>query len=64
MNWQLIGYMMVIYIAGLQNVPRDLIEAAGIDGANRFQTLRNVTLPLVMPSGDDLSALPDDLQFL
>ncbi len=50
MNWQLIGYMMVIYIAGLQNVPRDLIEAAGIDGANRFQTLRNVTLPLVMPS--------------
>ncbi|GFR37007.1 ABC transporter permease [Insulibacter thermoxylanivorax] len=50
MNWQLIGYMMVIYIAGLQNVPRDLIEAAGIDGANRLQTLRNVTLPLVMPS--------------
>src|SRR5690606_791605 len=42
--------MVVIYIAGLQNVPRDLIEAAGIDGANRFQTLRNVTLPLVMPS--------------
>jgi len=50
MNWQMIGYMMVIYIAGLQNVPKDLIEAASIDGANRWQTLRNVTLPLVMPS--------------
>jgi len=50
MNWQMIGYMMVIYIAGLQNVPKDLIEAASIDGANRLQTLRNVTMPLVMPS--------------
>jgi raffinose/stachyose/melibiose transport system permease protein len=50
MNWQMIGYMMVIYIAGLQNVPRDLIEAAQIDGANRNQILRNVTMPLVMPS--------------
>ena len=50
LNWQLIGYMMVIYIAGLQNVPTDLQEAAKVDGANRWQTLRNVTLPLVMPS--------------
>ncbi|MCM1059037.1 MAG: sugar ABC transporter permease [Eubacterium sp.] len=49
-NWQLIGYMMVIYIAGLQNIPRDLHEAAEIDGANRFQTLRNVTVPMLMPS--------------
>lgn len=49
-NWQLIGYMMVIYIAGLQNIPRDLHEAAEIDGANRFQTLGNVTIPMLMPS--------------
>jgi raffinose/stachyose/melibiose transport system permease protein len=50
MNWQMIGYMMVIYIAGLQNVPKDLIEAAKIDGASKFGILRNVTMPLVMPS--------------
>lgn len=50
LNWQLIGYMMVIYIAGLQNIPSDLQEAAKVDGANRWQTLKNVTLPLVMPS--------------
>ncbi|MDL0421537.1 sugar ABC transporter permease [Caldifermentibacillus hisashii] len=50
MNWQLIGYMMIIYIAGIQNVPMELIEAAKIDGASRFQILRKVTLPLVMPS--------------
>ncbi len=49
-NWQLIGYMMVIYIAGLQNIPRDLHEASEIDGATRFQTLRNVTVPMLMPS--------------
>ncbi|MNH75885.1 L-arabinose transport system permease protein AraP [compost metagenome] len=50
MNWQLIGYMMIIYIAGIQNVPKDLMEAAQIDGANRFRILRSVTLPMVMPS--------------
>src|SRR5690625_4806727 len=50
MNWQLIGYMMIIYIAGIQNVPGELIEAAKIDGANRFQILRKITIPLVMPS--------------
>ena len=50
MNWQLIGYMMVIYIAGIQNIPTDLIDASKVDGANRLQTLRNVTIPLVMPS--------------
>lgn len=50
MNWQLIGYMMIIYIAGLQNVPKDLIEVAKIDGASRFGILKNVTLPLIMPS--------------
>ncbi len=49
-NWQLIGYMMVIYIAGLQNIPRDLGEAAEIDGATHMQTLRHVTIPMLMPS--------------
>ncbi len=50
MNWQMIGYMMIIYIAGLQNVPTELIEAAKIDGATKWQTLRHVTIPMVMPS--------------
>jgi len=50
MNWQLIGYMMIVYIAGIQNIPKDIIEAAKIDGAPRFQILRNVTIPLVMPA--------------
>ncbi len=49
-NWQLVGYMMIIYIAGLQNVPPELTEAAEIDGAGRWQVLRNVTIPMVMPS--------------
>lgn len=49
-NWQLIGYMMVIYIAGLQNIPRDLNEAAEIDGATAGQALRHVTIPMLMPS--------------
>ena len=49
-NWQLIGYMMVIYIAGLQNVPQSLIEAAQIDGASKWTILKNVTIPMVMPS--------------
>ena len=42
--------MMIIYIAGIQNIPTELIEAAKIDGANSKQVLRNVTLPMVMPS--------------
>lgn len=50
MNWQMIGYMMIIYIAGLQNVPTDLIEAAKIDGATGWQTLIKVKLPMVMSS--------------
>ena len=48
--WQQIGYMMIIYIAGLQAVPGDMIEAAEIDGANRWQTLFKVIIPNVMPS--------------
>ncbi len=50
MNWQMIGYMMIIYIAGLQNVPTDLLEAAQIDGATGWQALTRVKIPLVMPS--------------
>ena len=50
MNWQQIGYMMIIYIAGIQNVPPELIEAAKIDGATGRQVLGHVILPMVMPS--------------
>ena len=49
-NWQLIGYMMVIYIAGLQNVPPELLEAASIDGAGHLKTLTKIKIPMVMPS--------------
>ena len=50
MCWQQVGYMMIIYIAGLQTVPEDMLEAARIDGATRWQTLWKVTIPNVMPS--------------
>ena len=50
MCWQQIGYMMIIYIAGLQSVPEDMLEAARIDGANGWQTLWKITIPNVMPS--------------
>ena len=50
MNWQMVGYMMIIYIAGLQNVPTELLEAAHIDGATSWQTLIKVKLPMVMSS--------------
>jgi len=50
MCWQQIGYMMIIYIAGLQAVPEDMLEAARIDGANSWQTLFRITIPNVMPS--------------
>lgn len=49
-NWQMIGYMMIIYIAGIQNIPTDVIEAAKIDGANKWQTLTKIIIPMVMPS--------------
>ena len=48
--WQQIGYMMIIYIAGLNNVPGDLIEAAQVDGANSWQTLFRIKIPMIMPS--------------
>lgn len=50
MCWQQVGYMMIIYISGLQNIPGELMEAAKIDGANPRQLLRYVTIPMVMPS--------------
>lgn len=50
MAWQQIGYMMIIYIAGIQSVPEDIIEAAKIDGASAWKTLWHVTIPNVMPS--------------
>jgi raffinose/stachyose/melibiose transport system permease protein len=48
--WQQIGYMMIIYIAGLQSLPTDVLEAAAVDGANGRQTLMRITIPLMMPS--------------
>ena len=50
MNWQMIGYMMIIYIAGIQNVPPDILEAARVDGASKIRTLFNIIIPSVMPS--------------
>jgi len=49
-NWQMIGYMMIIYIAGIMAIPPELFEAARIDGANSWQILRNITIPMVMPA--------------
>lgn len=48
--WQQIGYMMVIYIAGLQSIPTDVLEAAKVDGASSTQSLKSAIIPLVMPS--------------
>ena len=50
MCWQQIGYMMIIYIAGLQSIPNDYIEAARIDGATAPQILFKIKIPNVMPS--------------
>ncbi len=50
MHWQLIGYMMIIYIAGIQNIPSDIMEAARVDGAGAFTVLTRITIPSVMPS--------------
>jgi len=49
-NWQFIGYMMIIFIAGIQSIPGEIFEAATIDGARRFTVLRKIIVPLVMPS--------------
>lgn len=50
MNWQMIGYMMIIYIAGIQNIPSEITEAARVDGASPARILFSVTIPSVMPS--------------
>ncbi|AEC01674.1 carbohydrate ABC transporter permease [Parasphaerochaeta coccoides] len=50
MTWQMTGYMMVIYVAGIQNIPRELLEAAEVDGAGRWQTIKNIIIPAIMPS--------------
>lgn len=50
MNWQQIGYMMIIYIAGIQSIPGELIESARIDGASKWDILKSITIPMVMPS--------------
>ena len=50
MNWQMVGYMMIIYIAGIQSIPTEIIEAATIDGANGWQTLKSIIIPMVMPA--------------
>ena len=49
-SWQMIGYMMVLYIAGIQNIPTAILEAARVDGASPFRTLRSIIIPSVMPS--------------
>jgi raffinose/stachyose/melibiose transport system permease protein len=48
--WQMSGYVMVIYIAGIMNIPREFIEAARIDGATGFEELRRITIPMVVPA--------------
>ena len=50
LNWQMAGYMMVIYIAAIQAVSHEIVEAAKIDGANAWQMLTRITIPLVMPA--------------
>ena len=50
MNWQMIGYTMVIYIAGIQNIPNDITEASKVDGAGPLTTLFKIIIPSVMPS--------------
>jgi raffinose/stachyose/melibiose transport system permease protein len=49
-NWQMVGYMMVIYIAAIQSISTEQLEAAQIDGANAWQILKSITIPLVMPA--------------
>ncbi len=49
-NWQYAGYLMVIYITGLQNIPRSLFEAAMIDGANIWNKFKKITLPMMAPA--------------
>jgi raffinose/stachyose/melibiose transport system permease protein len=50
MNWQMVGYMMIIYIAGIQSISPEMIEAAKVDGASYWQTLTSIIIPMVMPA--------------
>jgi raffinose/stachyose/melibiose transport system permease protein len=50
MNWQMVGYMMIIYIAGILAIPREILEAARIDGASGWEILKSITIPMVMPA--------------
>lgn len=50
MNWQMIGYTMIIYIAGIQNISGDILESAEVDGAGSVMKLRKIIIPSVMPS--------------
>jgi raffinose/stachyose/melibiose transport system permease protein len=50
LTWKYFGYHMLLYLAGLQNIPTEVEEAAAIDGANGFQTLRFITIPLLGPT--------------
>ncbi|MCZ8539742.1 carbohydrate ABC transporter permease [Psychrobacillus psychrodurans] len=49
-TWQMAGYIMIIYIAGIQSIPNDVMEASMIDGASWLQRLKNITFPLLMPA--------------
>lgn len=49
-NWQWVGYWMLIYLAGLQSVPHELLEAAKVDGANAVQKFLKITLPMLAPA--------------
>lgn len=49
-TWQMAGYIMIIYIAGIQSIPKDVMEASMIDGASWLQRLKNITFPLLMPA--------------
>lgn len=49
-TWKMAGYIMIIFIAGLQAIPGDLLEAASVDGASGWKRFKNITLPLLMPS--------------
>src|SRR5699024_2290103 len=49
-TWQMAGYMMIIYIAGIQGIPNDVMEAATIDGASYWQRMKKIVFPLLMPS--------------
>ncbi len=48
--WKMMGYNIVIFLAGLQNVPKELYEAAEVDGASKWQKFRHITLPLISPT--------------